>query len=179
LIGPVVPAFPLITLNAPIIAGFISGGVFAPIMCGRLKSLRNAARMIAKDFYDGVVVAAPLSGFSLVVPMFNKASELCAPYFNVPPGSIIPTNPLIVSAAFVLPAPPGLFRCSLTLYGVAGMGIQWLLTGLVCEAERLISLTNGAADIVEGEHLSSRILASRTAWVSLRNDFHSKSCWMI
>ncbi|MDR1221157.1 MAG: hypothetical protein LBK73_16350 [Treponema sp.] len=125
LISPVIPVVLLIVLKAPIILGFISGSLFALLACGKLKSWRGAARMIAKDFYDGVVDTAPLLAFLLVVPMFNKASELCVPYFKVLLGNIIPTNPLIISAAFVLLAPLGLFRGPLTLYGggVATLGI--------------------------------------------------------
>jgi hypothetical protein len=79
LISPVIPVVSLIVLKAPIIIGFISGSLFASLTCGKLKSWRVAARMIDKDFYDGVVDTAPLIAFLLIVPMFNKASELCDP----------------------------------------------------------------------------------------------------
>jgi hypothetical protein len=125
LISPIVPVVLLIVLNVPIILGFILGSLFALFMCGRLKSWHGAARTIARDFYDGVVDTAPLLGFLLIVPMFNKASELCVPYFKALLGNIIPTNPLIISTAFVVLAPLGLFRGPLTLYGggAATLGI--------------------------------------------------------
>lgn len=55
---------------------------YALAVCGKLKSFRGACRVLNKDFYDGVVDTAPLVGFLLMIPMFNKAAELCVPYFN-------------------------------------------------------------------------------------------------
>jgi hypothetical protein len=125
LLSPIIPVALLIVFNVPIILGFISGGLYALLVCGKLKSWKTTARIISKDFFDGVVDTAPLVGFLLVVPMLNKASELCVPYFNALLGDIIPANPLVISAAFVLLAPLGLFRGPLTLYGggAATLGI--------------------------------------------------------
>jgi hypothetical protein len=125
LISPVVPVVLLIAFRLPIILGFIIGSLYALAVCGKLKSWGSAARIIGKDFFDGVVDTAPMLGFLLVLPMFNKASELCVPYFNALLSNIIPRNTLIISAAFILLAPLGLFRGPLTLYGggAATLGI--------------------------------------------------------
>ena len=45
-----------------------------------------------------------------MIPMFNKAAELCVPYFNALLGNVIPNNTLIISIAFAVLAPLGLFR---------------------------------------------------------------------
>ena len=58
--------------------------------------------MINKDFFDGVVDTAPLVGFLLVLPIFNKAAELCVPYFNALLGGIIPNNTLVISIVFAV-----------------------------------------------------------------------------
>lgn len=129
LISPIIPVALLIALQVPIILGFITGGLFALAVCGKLKGWRAAARVINKDFFDGVVDTAPLVGFLLIVPMFNKAAELCVPYFDALLSGVIPQNTLIISIAFILLAPLGLFRGPLTLYG-GGAATLGILKGI-------------------------------------------------
>lgn len=62
LIAPILPVV-LNLLGAPIILGFIIAGFYALLVCGKLKSFKGACRTLNKDFFDGVVDAAPLVGF--------------------------------------------------------------------------------------------------------------------
>ena len=52
------------------------------LVCGKMKSFRGVCRTINKDFYDGVVDTAPLVGFLLMIPIFNKSAEFCVPYLT-------------------------------------------------------------------------------------------------
>ena len=83
LIAPVLPVLLLVVLKVPIILGFIIGSFYALAVCGKLKSFRGACRVLNKDFYDGVVDTAPLVGFLLMIPMFNKAAELSRFYISM------------------------------------------------------------------------------------------------
>ena len=85
--------------------------------------------MINKDFFDGVVDTAPLVGFLLVLPIFNKAAELCVPYFNALLGGVIPNNTLVISIAFAVLAPLGMFRGPFTLFG-CGAATLGILKGI-------------------------------------------------
>ena len=125
LITPFVPVVFAIVLNWPVIVGFLIAGFYALAVCGRLKSFEATTSFFSKTFYDGVVDTAPLVGFVLMVPMFNKSAELCVPYFNALLGGIIPHSALVVCIAFALLAPLGLFRGPLTLAGcgAATLGI--------------------------------------------------------
>ncbi len=116
LIAPILPVLLLVILNVPIILGFIIGSFYALIICGRVKTFRGACRVLHKHFYDGVGDPAPLVGFLLMIPMFNKAAELCVPYFNSLLGNVIPNNTLIISIALSVLAPLGLFRGPFTLF---------------------------------------------------------------
>ena len=127
LIAPVLPVI-LNLCGAPIILGFIIAGFYALAVCGKLKSFKGACRTLNKDFYDGVVDAAPLIGFLLVLPMFNKAATLCSPYFNAVLGSVIPNNKLTLVIIFCIIAPLGLFRGPLTLFG-CGAALLGILQG--------------------------------------------------
>ncbi|MDL2324919.1 citrate transporter [Ruminococcaceae bacterium OttesenSCG-928-A16] len=129
LLSPVIPVVLLIAFKVPIILGFVIGSLYALAICGKLKSWRGAARVINKDFFDGVVDTAPLVGFLLVLPMFNKAAELCVPYFNALLGGVIPQSTLVISLAFIVLAPLGLFRGPLTLYG-GGAAVLGILKGI-------------------------------------------------
>ena len=129
LIAPILPVLLLVIFNVPIILGFIIGSFYALIICGRLKTFRGACRVLNKDFYDGVVDTAPLVGFLLMIPMFNKAAELCVPYFNALLGNVIPNNTLIISIAFAVLAPLGLFRGPFTLFG-CGAATLGILKGI-------------------------------------------------
>ena len=64
-----------------------------------------------------------------MIPMFNKAAELCVPYFNALLGNVIPHNTLVISIAFALLAPLGLFRGPLTLFG-CGAATLGILKGI-------------------------------------------------
>lgn len=129
LLTPFIPVILLIVFKVPIILGFLTGGFYALFVCGRLKSFRMACRTFNKDFFDGVVDTAPLVGFLLMVPMFNKAAELCIPYFNVLFRNIIPNNTLIITIVFIVLAPLGLFRGPFTLYG-CGAATLGILKGI-------------------------------------------------
>lgn len=129
LITPFIPVFLLIVFKVPIIMGFLIGGFYALFVCKKVKSFRNACLVFNKDFFDGVVDTAPLVGFLLIVPMFNKAAELCIPYFNALLGNIVPNNTLIISLFFILLAPLGLFRGPFTLFG-CGAATLGILKGI-------------------------------------------------
>lgn len=129
LISPFIPVLLLIIFNVPIILGFLIGSFYALAVCGRLKNFKVTCRVLNKTFYDGVVDIAPLVGFLLIVPMFNKASALCVPYFNALLGGVIPQNTLIISIAFALLSPLGLFRGPLTMFG-CGAATLGILTGI-------------------------------------------------
>ena len=116
LISPVLPVI-LNFLGVPIILGFLLSGFYALGVCGMLKSFRGTCRILNKTYFDGVVDVAPLVGFLLVLPMFNKAASLCSPYFQAVLGGIIPHNLLAVVIAICVIAPLGLFRGPLTLFG--------------------------------------------------------------
>ncbi len=129
LVSPFIPVLLLIVLKVPIILGFLIGSFYALAACGRLKNFKTACRVLNKTFYDGVVDIAPLVGFLLIVPMFNKASSLCVPYFNALLGGIIPQNTLVISVAFAFLSPLGLFRGPLTMFG-CGAATLGILTGI-------------------------------------------------
>lgn len=128
LITPIIPVVLLIAFKVPIILGFTLGSFYALAVCGRLSNWRTACRVVNKDFFDGVVDTAPLIGFLLVLPMFNKAAELCAPYFKALLGGFIPNSALIIGIAFAILAPLGLFRGPLTLFG-CGAAVLGILNG--------------------------------------------------
>ena len=129
LIAPIIPVVLLVAFNVPIILGFTIGSFYALFVCKKLTSFRGACRVLNKDFYDGVVDTAPLVGFLLMIPMFNKAAELCVPYFNALLGNIIPNNTLVISIVFAILAPLGLFRGPFTLFG-CGAATLGILKGI-------------------------------------------------
>ena len=128
LITPIIPVVLLIAFDIPIILGFTLGSFYALAVCGRLTSWRAACRVVNKDYFDGVVDTAPLIGFLLILPMFNKAAELCAPYFKALLGSLIPESTLVIGIAFAILAPLGLFRGPFTLFG-CGAAVLGILNG--------------------------------------------------
>ena len=129
LIAPVIPVILLLVFKIPIILGFILGSFYAYFTCKMVKSWGQMCRMVNKDFFDGVCDTASLVGFLLMLPIFNKAAELCVPYFNALLGGIIPKNTLIISIAIALLSPLGLFRGPLTLFG-CGAATLGILKGL-------------------------------------------------
>ena len=139
LIAPILPVVLLVVFDIPIILGFTIGSFFALAVCKKLTSFRVACRVMNKDFYDGVVDTAPLVGFLLMIPMFNKAAELCVPYFNALLGNVIPNNTLVISIAFAILAPLGLFRGPFTLFG-CGAATLGILKGIGFSTPYLFAL---------------------------------------
>lgn len=125
LLTPFIPVALAIGLKLPVIFGFLIAGFFALAVCGKLSSWGEATKTFTKTFYDGVIDTAPLVGFMLMIPMFNKSAELAVPYFNALLGGIIPNSTLVIAIAFAIIAPLGLFRGPLTLAGsgAATLGI--------------------------------------------------------
>lgn len=187
LLSPLIPVVLLIFLQVPIILGFIIGSLYALLVCGKLKSWSGAGRVISKDFFEGVVDTAPLVGFLLILPMFNKAAGLCVPYFNALFGNLIPQSTLVVSIAFIILSPLGLFRGPLTLYGggAAVLGIlmsvgfndpiylPWLFTLMLipstvmnvtaCITQSWVAWGIGYAKVSGGEYLKRSV---PLGWIS-------------
>ena len=61
------------------------------------------------------------------------------PYFNALPGNVIPHNTLVISIAFALLAPLGLFRGPLTLFG-CGAATLGILKGIGFSTPYLFAL---------------------------------------
>lgn len=160
LISPLLPVLLLIVFQVPIIVGFLVGSFFALAVCGKLKSFRGACRVLNKDFFDGVVDTAPLVGFLLMVPMFNKAAELCVPYFNALLGNVIPHSTLVISIVFALLAPLALFRGPYTLFG-CGAATLGILKGIGFPAAYLFPLMVIPSTTM---HVSCCITQSWIAW---------------
>ena len=160
LLTPFIPVFLLIVFKVPIIMGLLIGGFYALFVCGKLKSFRAACRTFNKDFFDGVVDTAPLVGFLLVVPMFNKAAELCIPYFNALLGNIIPHSTLFITVIFCVLAPLGMFRGPFTLYG-CGAATLGILKGVGFEAAFLAPLMIAATTVM---NVSCCITQSWIVW---------------
>ena len=129
LIAPILPVLLLVIFKVPIILGFTLASLYAMLVCGKMKSFRGVCRTINKDFYDGVVDTAPLVGFLLMIPIFNKSAELCVPYFNALLGGIIPNSTLVISIFCAVLAPLGLFRGPFTLFG-CGAATLGILKGI-------------------------------------------------
>ncbi|MEQ3339073.1 citrate transporter [Clostridium butyricum] len=125
LLTPFIPVVLAIGFNVPVIVGFLVASFFALAVCGKLTSYKAASEVFNKTFYDGAIDTAPLVGFMLMIPMFNKAAELCVPYFNAVLGGLIPNNTLVICVAFAVLAPLGMFRGPFTLAGcgAATLGI--------------------------------------------------------
>lgn len=125
LLTPFIPVVLAIGFNVPVIVGFLVASFFALLVCGKLTSYKSASEVFNKTFFDGAIDTAPLVGFMLMIPMFNKAAELCVPYFNAVLGGLIPNNTLVICIAFAILAPLGMFRGPFTLAGcgAATLGI--------------------------------------------------------
>jgi hypothetical protein len=129
LLTPFIPVVMVIAFDLPVIFAFISTSILALALCGKLTSYTEAARIIAKNFYDGVVDTAPLLCFIMFLQTFNKAAALCVPYFNAVLGNVIPKSALFICIFFAAFALLGLFRGPLTLAG-SGTAMLGILTGL-------------------------------------------------
>ena len=182
LIAPILPVVLLVVFKVPIILGFTIGSFYALAVCGRIKTFRDTCRTVNKDFFDGVVDTAPLVGFMLMIPMFSKAAELCVPYFNALLGNIIPNNTLVISIAFALLAPLGLFRGPFTMFGCGaatlgilksiGFPVPYLFALMVvpsitmnvstCMTQSWVAWGIGYAKVPAREHLKQTL---PTAWL--------------
>lgn len=129
MITPLIPVVLLVFFNVPIILGFIIGSFYAMGTCGCLKSFKETCQNLNRDFFNGVVDTAPMDGFLLMLPIYNKASELCVPYFSAVLGSFFPKSTLVICIIFAVLAPLGLFRGPFTLFG-CGAAILGMLKAL-------------------------------------------------
>ncbi|MGN0372046.1 MAG: citrate transporter [Enterocloster sp.] len=118
LILPVVPVILKIWLDFSVIGGFVIAGFLALFLCGRMKgTFKENCQLVNKLYYDGVVDTAPLVGFLLTLPMFNKVATYASPYFKVILGGVMPKNELVVCIVFAVLLFMGLFRGPMTLVG--------------------------------------------------------------
>ena len=129
LITPVIPVVLAIGFNWQPIPAFIVASLYALIVSGKFPSYAAGTRLITSTFYDGVVDVAPLLGFLFILPMFNRASGVAAPFFQAMIGGVVPTNTLILAIAFIILLPLGLFRGPLTVFG-AGSATIGILTAI-------------------------------------------------
>lgn len=118
LILPIVPVVLKIWLDFSVIGGFVIAGFAALFLCGKMKNgFRETCQLVNKLYYDGVVDTAPLVGFLLTLPMFNKVASYASPYFEVILGSVMPKSELVVCIVFAVLLGMGLFRGPMTLVG--------------------------------------------------------------
>ncbi|MHC5248597.1 gluconate:proton symporter [Enterococcus sp. LJL90] len=117
LITPVIPVLLAIVFGWQPIPAFIVASLYALAVCGKLPNYKEGTRLITRTFYDGVVDVASLLGFLFILPMFNKASGIAAPFFQAVLGDFIPSSALILCIAFASLIPLGLFRGPLTIFG--------------------------------------------------------------
>lgn len=118
LLLPIIPVALKIWLDFSVIAGFIIAGFLALLFCGRFKgTFKENCQLVNKLYYDGMVDTAPLVGFLLVLPMFNRVAGYASPYFNEVIGPIMPKNEIVILVVFGALLCLGLFRGPLTLVG--------------------------------------------------------------
>lgn len=118
LILPIVPVVLKIWLDFSVIGGFIIAGFLALFLCGKLKSgFKEGCQLVNKLYYDGVVDTAPLVGFLLTLPMFNKVASYASPYFKAVLGGVMPKSEIVVCVVFAILLGMGLFRGPMTLVG--------------------------------------------------------------
>jgi hypothetical protein len=129
LITPIIPVFLAIFLGWQPIPAFIVASLYALGVCGKLPNYKEGTRIITRTFYDGVVDVASLLGFLFILPMFNVASGVAAPFFQAVIGDFMPTNTLVLAIVFALLIPLGLFRGPLTIFG-AGSATIGILQGM-------------------------------------------------
>lgn len=129
LLTPFIPVVLAIGFNVPVIVGFLVASFFALAVCGKLTSYKAASEVFNKTFYDGAIDTAPLVGFMLMIPMFNKAAELCVPYFNAVLGGLIPNNTLVICVAFAVLAPL-MYAPTVTMNISSCITQSWIVWGL-------------------------------------------------
>ena len=118
LLLPIVPVVLKIWLDFSVIVGFVIAGFLALFLCGRMNgTFKENCQLVNKLYYDGVVDTAPLVGFLLTLPMFNKVASYASPYFKVVLGGVMPKNELVVCIVFAVLLFMGLFRGPMTLVG--------------------------------------------------------------
>ena len=118
LILPIVPVVLKIWLDFSVIGGFIIAGFLALLLCGKMKSgFKESCQLVNKLYYDGVVDTAPLIGFLLTLPMFNKVASYASPYFKAVLGNVMPKSEIVVCIVFAILLGMGLFRGPMTLVG--------------------------------------------------------------
>lgn len=117
LVTPVIPVVLAIFFGWQPIPAFIVASLYALAVCGKLPNYKEGTRLITRTFYDGVVDVASLLGFLFILPMFNKASGIAAPFFQAVIGDFVPESTLVLCIAFALLIPLGLFRGPLTIFG--------------------------------------------------------------
>ena len=115
---PIVPVALKIAFDFSVIGGFVIAGFLALFLCGKMKgSFAENCQLVNKLYYDGVVDTAPLVGFLLTLPMFNKVASYASPYFKVVLGPVMPKSELVVCILFAVLLGLGLFRGPMTLVG--------------------------------------------------------------
>ena len=115
---PIVPVALKIAFDFSVIGGFVIAGFLALFLCGKMKgSFAENCQLVNKLYYDGVVDTAPLVGFLLTLPMFNKVASYASPYFKVVLGPVMPKSELVVCLLFAVLLGLGLFRGPMTLVG--------------------------------------------------------------
>lgn len=129
LITPLLPVILAIGFQWKPIPAFIVSAFYALIATGKIRSYKDAERMLTKTFYDGVVDVAALLGFLFIVPMLTKVATMNAVFFQELLGGIMPKSALVLCIAFALLAPLGLFRGPLTVFG-AGTATLAILSSL-------------------------------------------------
>ena len=118
LILPIVPVALKIAFDFSVIGGFVIAGFLALFLCGKMKgSFAENCQLVNKLYYDGVVDTAPLVGFLLTLPMFNKVASYASPYFKVVLSPVMPKSELVVCILFAVLLGLGLFRGPMTLVG--------------------------------------------------------------
>ena len=115
---PIVPVALKIAFDFSVIGGFVIAGFLALFLCGKMKgSFAENCQLVNNLYYDGVVDTAPLVGFLLTLPMFNKVASYASPYFKVVLGPVMPKSELVVCVLFAVLLGLGLFRGPMTLVG--------------------------------------------------------------
>ena len=115
---PIVPVALKIAFDFSVIGGFVIAGFLALFLCGKMKgSFAENCQLVNKLYYDGVVDTAPLVGFLLTLPMFNKVASYASPYFKVVLGPVMPKSELVVCVLFAVLLGLGLVRGPMTLVG--------------------------------------------------------------
>lgn len=117
-IAVILPVIGVVTINFPIIPGFIVAGVYALLTTGKLRGgYKEICRLFAKLFTDGTIDIAPMVGFLLTLAMFNNAATFASPYFTAILGGIIPTTPIVLAIMFGVLTVLGFFRGPMNLVG--------------------------------------------------------------